>query len=167
VDAFRKLIDRVPWFENLGKPHPLDATVERIGDWEEWPGPESLGGSFMGPEGGRWQDDLLALERPGLEAIRSLWSSVENQALGRMPLEMDGDPWDGPTAAGIFGAWAAATIDCCLLAGAPIPANALRQWAWFARGHWPSHYSEDDDFEYDSERKVVQASLDRARLVVF
>ena len=26
-----------------------------------------------------------------------------------------------------------------------LSSNALRQWEWYARGHWPCRYSEDDD----------------------
>jgi hypothetical protein len=60
----------------------------------------------------------------------------------------------------------AATIACCLLAGVPIPPNALRWWAWYARGHWPCAYSEDDDLPVEDHGTFVQEALDRARLVV-
>jgi hypothetical protein len=167
ADEFRERLDRVPWFAQLGKPHPRDRFVDRIADWDEWGGPESSGASPMGPEESRWQEALLALPRPGPATIHSLWSSVQSQAFGRMPFEADVDPWHGPTAASSHGAWLAATIACCLSAGIPIPPNALRLWAWYARGHWPCAYSEDDELPRDDNGNLVQAALDEARLVVF
>ena len=167
VEEFRDRVDQVPWFSRLGKRHRLDRSVDRIKDWDEWGGPESDGNAPMAPESGRWEQALLALPKPGPEAIRTLWSSVEDQAKGRMPFAPEEDAWDGETNASWHGAWVAATIACCLLAGMPIPGNALRQWAWFARGHWPCSYSEDDDLARGKDDDVVQAALDQARLVVF
>jgi hypothetical protein len=167
VERFRERLDRVPWFSRLGQPHPRDGFVDRIADWDEWGGPESRGGSPMGPESGRWEDALMAKPEPGPGAIRSLWSSVDKQALGAMPFGPEVDPWHGPTSASLQGAWVSSTIACYLLAGLPIPWNALRQWAWFARGHWPCGYSEDDDLPLDDNGDFLQEALDKARLVVF
>jgi hypothetical protein len=145
----------------------MDPFVDRIKDWEEWGGPESRGVSPMGPESSRWNEDLTAPPAPGPEAIRTLWESVEKQAFGRMPFGPELDPWHGPTYASLQGAWLAATIACCLRAGAPIPRNALRQWAWFARGHWPCGYSKDDELPLDDNHDYVQEALDAARLAVY
>ena len=84
-----------------------------------------------------------------------------------MPFGPEVDPWHGPTSASLQGTWVSSTIACCLLAGLPIPWNALRQWAWFARGHWPCGYSEDDDLPLDDTGDFLQKALDKARLVVF
>ena len=167
LDAFRQRVDDIPWFSRLGQPHARDQYVDRITDWDDWPGPESRGGSAMAQEAGRWCEDLLALPEPGREAIQSLWSSVENQALRPMPLEIKPDPWHGPTAAATQAAWLAATIASCLLARVPIPPNALSMWAWFARGHWPCTYSEDDDLPVDKHGNFIQKAVEQARLVVF
>ena len=104
---------------------------------------------------------------PGKAKIKALWDSVEVQARADMPLEAELDAWDGPTAATLHGSWVAATIACCLAAKVPIPKNALRQWAWFARGHWPCAYSQDDDLLNGEEGLALQKALERARLVVY
>ena len=47
------------------------------------------------------------------------------------------------------------------------PKNAFRQWAWFARGHWPCAYSQDDDPPSGEEGLALKKALERARLVVY
>jgi hypothetical protein len=167
VEQFRERLSRVPWFSRLGQPHRLDKSVERINDWEEWGGPESEGCAPMGFESGRWNEALLALPKPGPTSIKALWDEVERQAMADMPFDADLDPWDGETCACLQGSHLAAFLACSLMAGASIPPNALRQWAWYARGHWPCGYSEDDELSRDEDGYVLQESLDRARLVVF
>jgi hypothetical protein len=167
VDSFRERLSQVPWFSRLGEPHSLDKTVDRISDWDDWGGPESDGSGALGIELGRWEEALQALPQPGGAALSTLRSSVEDQVYADMPFGPEEDPWHGPTFASMQGAAVAATIACCLLAGAPIPKNALRQWAWFARGHWPCGYSEDDELPRDEEGQVLQQALDKARLVVY
>jgi hypothetical protein len=167
---FRTVLAQVPWFQNLGKPHPRDDHVERLESWGDWGGPESKGGSTMGCEGSVWQDDVFPVDAAAHAPVEQLWNEVTSecfQAVARSFHEdLDGDPWHGPSNAAGQAAWLAATIACCLQAGQPIPRNALRQWAWFARGHWPCKYSENDDLDFDGDRESVEA-LERAWLVVY
>lgn len=167
VEEFRERLSRVPWFSRLGMPHAKDTSVERIADWDDWGGPESNGGAAMGKESGMWEEALMRSKSGGKAAIKALWDSVDTQAIADMPLEAEGDAWDGPTAATIHGAWVCSTIACCLAVKSSIPKNVLRQWAWFARGHWPCAYSEDDDLSPGEEGPALRKALERARLVVY
>ena len=72
-----------------------------------------------------------------------------------------------PSAALSCAAWFAGTLAGYLSAGVPIPPNALRQWGWYVRGHWPCHYSEDDGLGGEDGAWPDLAALERARLVVF
>jgi hypothetical protein len=167
---FRKLLVRVPWFANLGKPHPRDNLAERIDRWSDWGGPESRGGEPIGPESQIWQDDLLQVDPAAQARTKKLWESVTSECFKAIDSsfheDLDGDPWHGPSNAAGHAAWVAATIACYLQARQPIPTNVLRQWAWFARGHWPCMYSEDDDLRFNNGRVSVE-SLEKAWLVVY
>jgi hypothetical protein len=165
--TFRERLSQVPWFSRLGERHALDQTVDRIKNWDDWGGPESDGTAPLAPELQRIEEVLYALPGPGRAEIESLRDSVEEQAFTAMPFGPLTDPWDGETYASLHGACVAATIAHCLRLAAPIPRNVLRQWAWFARGHWPCGYSEDDDLPREEDGQVLQDALDRARLVVF
>jgi hypothetical protein len=167
---FRKRLGQVPWFTNLGKPHPRDDHAERIQDWSDWGGPESKGGEPIGPEMQVWQDDLFQAEPAARAQLEKLWKTVTSECFGAIARtfheDTDGDPWHGPSNAVAHAAWVAATIACYRQFNRPIPKNLLRQWAWFARGHWPCMYSEDDDIRFDGGRVSVE-SLERAWLVVY
>jgi hypothetical protein len=170
VAHFRALLGRVPWFAHLGKPHPRDESVERIDDWSDWRGPESTGGGAIGPEQSLWHEELLKADRSKRARIKKLWDEVTSECFRAVAKvfqeDLSGDPWDGPSNAAGHAAWVAATIACSLELAHPIPRNALRQWAWFARGHWPCMYSEDDDIRY-VEGTISVESLERAWLVVY
>jgi hypothetical protein len=168
---FRGLLARVPWFARLGEPHPRDDSVERIASWDQWGGPESGGAEPIGGEQSAWRDGLIETTPARSRArLERLWDEVTAEGFRAIDAvfreDLDGDPWHGPTNAAGHAAWLAATIACYRDRDRPIPGNALRQWAWFARGHWPCQYSEDDELRYDDGRPVIE-SLERAWLVVY
>jgi hypothetical protein len=167
---FRKLLGKVPWFANLGKPHARDNQVERIESWSEWGGPESRGGEAIGSESGAWKEDLDQVDPAARTQVEESWNKVTSECFGAISKvfheDLDGDPWHGPSGAAGHAAWVASTIACYLQASQPIPRNVLRQWAWFARGHWPCKYSEDDVLRFNGDRVSVE-SLEKAWLVVY
>jgi hypothetical protein len=65
IDSYLRLLTTLPWFRNLGKPHPNDDGVVRIHRWEEWPGPEKGYVDWFG----RWQSVI----REQLERIDGHW----------------------------------------------------------------------------------------------
>jgi hypothetical protein len=169
LDAFLTLLDRIPWFANLGQPHDLDREVDRIAGWDDWGGPETLGASAMNQEGVAWREALLATA-PDRRAVAAVCEDVFMRALrmisARVDFESEGDAWDPPSAAVGGAAWLSGTLAGYVFAGEPIPPNALRQWEWYARGHWPCCYSEDDDLGGGTGAWPDLPALERARLVV-
>src|SRR4051812_494611 len=96
------LLESVPWFTNLGKPHPRDAEVARIRSWDEWPGAEGGLGYWFG----RWPASLReAIEADEIRRraeLKELWDRVYALVLDRAPRnvpEFDPaeDAWYGPT----------------------------------------------------------------------
>lgn len=168
--GFLALLPRVPWFAHLGQPHPRDDRAERIDSWRGWGGPESLMGDLVGVEQSAWRDAIEEAAGPERERVKGGWmprvaefwnlavrcfDRAREEEKARLAAaggdEDEGyyqsigdDPWHGPTNATGCAAWVATTIAFCLELGLPIPTNALRQWAWLARGHWACGYSPDD-----------------------
>ncbi len=170
LDAFRNLLKDVPWFENIGKPHALDAQVERIKSWKEWTGPESAQGEVFNAESNQWLAGIderhpgqtERLEKLQWEFRRECWRAIAT----RFHEPADGDPWDPVTNAVNRAAWFVGLIACWIELGEPIPKNALRQWAWYCRGHWPCLYSRDDQIKVTADG-VSEKELENAWLVVF
>src|SRR5437764_15202007 len=103
VLQFLVLLERVPWFLNLGKPHRWDPEVARIHSWEEWPGPERGFGDWFG----RWpavvREHLEAIARDRRGELDALWEKVHavvlERAVPNLPLyDAKRDAWYGPTA---------------------------------------------------------------------
>src|SRR5436190_1308713 len=78
VPAFLAILDGVPWFLNLGKPHRWDGEVLRIHSWDEWPGPEQGYGDWYG----RWpaviREAIEASERDRADELEALWKKVHS-----------------------------------------------------------------------------------------
>jgi hypothetical protein len=127
----------------LGKPHRCDAQVIRILTWEDAPFADSPGCMSMCSEHGSWLNPFY--EDQGLPAkIRAdadrLCHRVYNLCASRVPYHDSGEPDHAPNRAAGFASWVASSIGLSLAIGADIPPNALRQWQWYARGHWPCAY---------------------------
>src|SRR5262249_42413320 len=129
LEAFLALLDRIPWFANLGRPHDLDREVDRIAGWGDWGGPETRGADAMNQEGVAWREALLAsgpdpraVEAVCEDADRRAWRAID----ARIDFETEGDPWHPPTAAVSGAAWFAGTLAGYIFAGESIPPNALR-----------------------------------------
>ena len=168
LEAFLGAIDRVAWLSNLGQPHPADGEVVRIHDPKDWVGPEHLGGASLGEEMNRWQVALMAQSRPGRSVLDPLSERIHEQVVEKARARVDYDPeddsWVWSYAAVQQAAFIGAVIGCSLRAARPLPANLLRQWAWYVRGHWPCSYRTEDILVENFA--IVESSLDKARLVV-
>jgi hypothetical protein len=148
IPQFLALLEQVPWFRNLGKPHRWDREVVRIYSWKEWPGPEAGFGDWFG----RWP----AFVREAIEASEparraelatlggQVYALVLDRAAPNVPLfDPDQDAWYGPTACVHQAAYIAALVACHILLGRPIPEMIIGEWRWFAEGHWPCDFAEE------------------------
>jgi len=143
------MIGAVPWFHNLGAPNDADAEVIRIHTWDEWPGPEDPGCMGSEYESEKWRERIFYDLSLGRDAV-DLWNRIQYEmviplASKRVDYDEALDCYHAPNSAVWHAGWLAAVIGCRLLLGFGFADNALRQWDWFARGHWPFGYDEVDE----------------------
>jgi hypothetical protein len=144
--AFVASLDAAPWFAALGAP-VADPSVPRIASWDEWPGPESAAGEIvaLSLQHQAWHDALLEAHPACQAALNELWDEVQRRvmaaAAGKVPYEAGADAWHPPTMAVWQGVWTAGLVAWHMACDAPIPSDLARQWAWYARGHWPCGYA--------------------------
>ncbi len=162
--SFIALLRDIPWFMNLGKPHPRDHQVVRIWDWKEWPGPEGAHGQWFGQLHPLVQARLLAAH-PGREqefngTFNMIRETVEALAIPNVPAyEADEDAWHGPTAC-VWGAgFLAALVGCHILLKEPVPATIADEWAWLADGHWACDYAEDNPYRDEPPDELPEYKL--------
>lgn len=148
VSDFLEGLEAVPWFSATGRPTSPDAGVERMSAWEDWPGPEE---PTIGKLSFRHQDlydRIMAEAGKQQPELAELWdrirAAVFRRATATVPFDPEQDAWHGPTTAVWQAAWTAGLIGLCLRTGQPVPSELQEQWAWYARGHWPSGYSHKD-----------------------
>lgn len=142
---FLTQLESIPWFSNIGKPVDAASSVERIYDWNEWPGPNEASIIELS-----WrQQDLFdaLMESAGSERARfsALWESIHGivfrVAAPKVPYDPQQDAWHAPTMAVWQAAWTAGLVGLCYCAGRPVPEDLAEQWKWFVIGHWPSGYA--------------------------
>ena len=142
---FLAQLEAVPWFSSIGRPTAADAGAVRMSAWEDWPGPEEPGILELSLRHQDLYDRVLAEAGDQRPALAELWEAIHaavfQRAAPRVPYDPAGDAWHGPTTAVWQAAWTAGLIGLCLRTGRPIPLELQEQWAWFARGHWPSGYA--------------------------
>ena len=134
-------LERIPWFENIGKDVSPTAHVEQIHEWQEWPGPED---SSL-DEAGVWQqslhDEIYSSARDKSTQLAELWNRIHTivfrDAAPKVPYDPDQDAWHAPSVAVWDAAWAAGLIGLCIYLNRTIPTELQQQWAWFVQGHWP------------------------------
>jgi hypothetical protein len=167
ADSFRVMVEAIPWFTRLGKPHRSDRAVIRVRSWEECPFLDASGRMSMTSEHSDWQEQIA--ER-GIDQDEFLkyWCQIGGagiyQAGERIGSDSERDVDYPPNAAEGAAAWVAAAIGCFVRLGQEIPRNALRQWVWYARGHFPAAYEDGvESPAYD----VAGIPREQARLVVF
>jgi hypothetical protein len=148
VPRYIALLETVPWFANLGKPHPRDAEVVRIHSWAEWPGPEGGHGYWFG----RWpafvQETIEAAEPARRAELKEVWDRVYALVLNRAARNVPGfdpaqDAWHGPTACVHDAAYIAALVAWHIHLGRPIPRIIAEEWLWYADGQWPCDFAEE------------------------
>jgi hypothetical protein len=168
VDAagFLRLIEAVPWMSRLGRAHRCDDQVLRIRDWDDTPHPQTRGVMSLLSEHSEWRYDRLGDRFAG--KVAAYWDRVMLRALNlaavQVPYSDESDPDYPPNSAAGYAGWVAGSIGICIAAGAAIPGNALRQWAWYVRGHWPCAY---EDGVESPAYQVAGIPRSSARLVVF
>ena len=148
VDAYFHMLETVPRFRNLGKPHPFDNAVVRIHSWEEWPGPERGFGYWFG----RWQsvvrEKIEEWEHVRPAELGALWKRIERfvveRAAANVPLyDPEQDAWYGPTMC----VWGAAFTSCLvgwhIRLNRCLPERLACEWEWYVSGHWPCDYAEE------------------------
>jgi hypothetical protein len=145
VEDFLAQLEAVPWFSNIGGTTPPDAGVERIFAWEDWPGPLEPAVDELFLRHQMLFDAIMGDAGEQRAALSALWDGIHaavfRAATPRVPFDPKQDAWHGPTTAVWQAAWTAGLVGLCLQTGRPIPQDLLHQWAWFARGHWPSGYA--------------------------
>ncbi len=149
IDAYLRLLESVPWFQNLGKPHPRDSEEVRIHSWEEWPGPEQGYGDWFG----RWQSvvqERMAASVPPAEQgeLTALWKRIERLVLERaatnVPLyDPKQDAWYGPTRCVWGAAYTACLVGWHILLNRRLPERLATEWELFRDGHWPCDYADE------------------------
>jgi hypothetical protein len=164
VPRYIALLESVPWFANLGRPHPRDAEVTRIHSWNEWPGPER-GNVFWF---GRWlsfvQETIEREEAPRRNELKEVWDRayalVLARAIRNVPeYDPEEDAWHGPTMCVHFAAYTAALIAWHIALGRPLPRMIAEEWRWYADGHWPCDFAEEPVGLDESLENVPEVKL--------
>ena len=144
---FIKELERVPWFENLGKPNAPASKVKWIHDWDEWPGPED---PQVGDANSRQQllyDEIVSNAQGELAFIEQAWKQIHEVVLragaSKTPYVPDKDAWYAPNSAVWHAAWTAGLVGLCLLVNRKVPDELQEQWRWFRLGHWPCAWEGD------------------------
>jgi hypothetical protein len=145
---FLGLLERIPWFLNLGKPHRRDDDVARIHGWEEWHGPERGHGDWFG----RWpavvREHIEASASDRRSELDALWERVHalvfERAVPNVPLfDPDRDAWYGPTACVWHAAHISSLVAWHILLVRPISSMIAESWYWYSEGHWPCDFAEE------------------------
>lgn len=148
VRDFFAQLEVVPWFVNIGQPTPWDGEVERIYDWNEWPGPEEPGITVLFQDHQDLYDVIMGEAASQLGALLELWecfgAAVIRAAASTVPYDPAKDAYHGPSTAVWQARWTAGLVGLCLHTDRSIPQELLDQWLWFTRGHWPSGYASVD-----------------------
>lgn len=142
VADFLALLDGVPWFVHVGKPHPRDPVVRRIRSWEEWRGDEW---DAVGIYSQFWRDRLeVEARRMGREEeATQAFASVRDHVLDLASLRLRGelpeclDPVRAKDSAVLFASWWSAIVAGHVASGLPVPEPLVDLWRWYAEGHWP------------------------------
>jgi hypothetical protein len=141
LSDFLNRLERVPWFENIGKPVGPNVKVQQIFSWEEWPGPEESRCIELCLRQQSLYDEIFSTASDISAQLADLWERIHaivfRDAISKVPYDADQDTWHGPTAAVWHAAWTAGLMGLCLFLGRPIPSELHQQWKWFAEGHWP------------------------------
>jgi hypothetical protein len=169
IDAYLRLLEKVPWFQNLGKPDPRDNEITRIHSWEEWPGPERGYGDWFG----RWQsvvqEQLEASVPPARrKQLKAHWKRIDRlvseRAAANVPLyDPERDPWYGPTACVWCAAYTACLIGWHIALNRRLPERLAHEWEWYLAGHWPCDYAEEPPGYWDE----TTVDLPSGRLLVY
>ncbi|HDT5889378.1 TPA: hypothetical protein QHA87_004912 [Aeromonas dhakensis] len=132
-----RLIDRagkIQFFSALGAEID-DASIVRIGEWDEWPGPEDP----RVEEIGLMQQSLY--ERVAHATEEAKWSRalrlMVEAAAKAVPYIEGEDASYGPNIAVWSAAWTFALEELYSSHDAPVPAEVRAQLYWYERGHWP------------------------------
>ena len=101
LPIFIASLSKIPWFKNVGKPHARDHDVVRIGNWEEWHGPEQGYGDWFGRFPSIVRERLRAnhIDRVSeLDAVdAAIAPMVRALAIKNVPeYRPEWDPWYGP-----------------------------------------------------------------------
>jgi hypothetical protein len=148
VGGYLRLLETLPWFLNLGEPHPRDHDVVRIHTWEEWPGPERGYGDWFG----RWQavvrEQVEASEPARRAELDKLWQSIErtvvSRAAAKVPMyDPEQDAWYGPTVCVWYAAYTACLVGWHILLNRRLPERLAAEWEWYVDGRWPCDYAEE------------------------
>lgn len=147
VQEFVNSLRGTDWFECIGKPTPDDGSVNRINTWDEWDGSLNTPTEFLHLDHQALYDELMSAEGLDKQRLTLLWDGVQNIVLEvasqTVPYDPKQDYGHGPTLAVWQAGWTAGLVALCLFCKRPIPEHIKTQWAWYARGHWPSGYATD------------------------
>jgi hypothetical protein len=167
LPVFEAALQGIPWFLNLGKPHPRDSEVRRIRSWDEWGGPERGYGDWFGRYPAVVRERIEAEHSDRQAELDAVWARIEGfvfqAACGNVPGAGEGDPWHGPTACVSQAGYTAALVGWHLLLGRDLPAPSAAEWTWLASGHWPCDYAEPPP-GYGDESQI---DIPAGKLVVF
>jgi hypothetical protein len=145
LPAFEALLRGVPWFLNLGKPHPRDSEVVRVGTFDDCPGPAAGYGDWFGryPAVVRERVKAHAGRRSKLAPV---WNQVERSVIraasANVPGAGEGDADHAPSRCMYDAGYIAALVAWHVLLSLPVPDPIAERWTWFADGHWACAYSE-------------------------
>lgn len=141
IEQFWAELERVPWFESLGKPVEAVAGVLQIFAWEAWPGPDDPTVMNQSLRQQDLYDALLAAAEDRTPEAKQLWERIHaivfRDAAPRVPYDSNQDCWHAPTQSVWNAAWTAGLVGLCLFLGRPIPPELAQQWTWYTAGHWP------------------------------
>jgi hypothetical protein len=162
VNQFIRALPDVPWFLNLGEPHPRDLEVIRIYSWDDWPGPEGGWCDWLGRYSAVVRERIEADHSARQGELDALWQKIEGTVLrlasGNVPLfDPDEDAWHGPTTCVWSAAYTACLVSWHLLLSCPLPERVVTEWDWYAAGHWPCDFAEEPPGYLDESAVNVAA----------
>jgi hypothetical protein len=167
LSAFEASLRDIPWFHNLGKPHPRDDEVHRISSFDEWRGPEQGYGDWFGRYPAMVQECVETGHASRRAELTAVWDRIERvvieMAWPNVPGAGEGDAHHGPTACVYDAGYIAALVGWHVLLGLPLPEPIAARWSWLTAGHWPCDYAEEPPGFGDESRIDVSAG----KLVVY
>lgn len=137
VEDFIELLDVIPWFANVGRPHQSDATVRRVRDWADWRGPERENDERAGTPHD-WHAFDERLDDALFERARDI--ARERGGAAIPGYDPDEDAYDPRMAASQTAGFWAGVIVCHVHEGRLRPAECIPEWLWLVDGHWPCGY---------------------------